>query len=97
MTTDTEITYETKTVRAVRGMESRTIEKWESEGWEVVSQVPAKIRTEITFRRPAPKSRRGLLLSLLLSHYFMVRPVGRISIQARGEDRLHRVLDALPV
>lgn len=62
MTTDTEITYETKTVRAVRGMESRTIEKWESEGWEVVSQVPAKIRTEITFRRPAPKSRRGLLI-----------------------------------
>lgn len=57
MTTDTDIKYETKTVRAVRGMESRTIEKWEGEGWQVVSQVPAKIRTEIMFRRPVPKSR----------------------------------------
>lgn len=57
---DTDIKYETKTVRVVRGMESRTIEKWEGEGWEVVSQAPAKIRTEITFRRPAPKSRRVL-------------------------------------
>lgn len=60
MATDTEITYETKTVRAVRGMESRTIEKWQGEGWEVVSQAPGTIRTELTFRRPAPRSRRLL-------------------------------------
>lgn len=59
-TADTEIAYETKTVRAVRGMESRTIKKWESEGWEVVSQTPGKIKTEISLRRPAPRSRRLL-------------------------------------
>lgn len=57
-TADTEITYETKTVRAVRGMESRTIKKWEDEGWEAISQTPGKIQTEITLRRPAPRSRR---------------------------------------
>lgn len=60
MTMDTEITYETKTVRAVRGLESRTIAKWENDGWEVVSQAPGKIKTEITLRRPAPRSRRLL-------------------------------------
>ncbi|OZD18343.1 DUF4839 domain-containing protein [Rhodococcus sp. 06-156-3C] len=59
-TADTEITYETKTVRAVRGMESRTIKKWEDEGWEAISQTPGKIQTEITLRRPAPRSRRLL-------------------------------------
>jgi hypothetical protein len=59
-TADTEITYETKTVRAVRGMESRTIKKWEGEGWEVVSQTPGKIKTEISLRRPKPTTRRLL-------------------------------------
>lgn len=62
MTTDTEVTYETRTVRAVRGMESRTIKKWEGDGWELVSQTPGKVQTEITFRRPKPKSRRLLWL-----------------------------------
>ena len=62
MTTDTEVAYETRTVRAIRGMESRTIKKWEDDGWELVSQVPGKVQTEITFRRPKPKSRRLLWL-----------------------------------
>jgi hypothetical protein len=60
MPTDTENTYETKTVRAVRGLESRTIEKMESEGWEVITQTPGRLRTEIMFRRPTPRSRRVL-------------------------------------
>lgn len=63
MTTDTEVTYETKTVRAVRGMESRTIKKWETDGWEVVSQSPGKVQTEITFRRPKPKTPRLLWIA----------------------------------
>lgn len=58
MTSDGEVTYETKTVRAVRGMES--IKKWEADGWEFVSQSPGKVQAEITFRRPQPKSRRLL-------------------------------------
>lgn len=55
--TDDDTTFETKTVRAVRGLESRTISKWEREGWEFVSQSPAKLQTELLFRRPKPKSR----------------------------------------
>ncbi|WP_139812295.1 DUF4839 domain-containing protein [Prescottella equi] len=58
MTTDTDVRYETKTVRAIRGMESRTIKKWEDDGWEFVSQAPGKLQAEITFRRPKPKSRQ---------------------------------------
>jgi hypothetical protein len=54
---DEEITYETNTVRAIRGMESRTVAKWESDGWELVSQKPGKLQTEITFRRPKKKTR----------------------------------------
>ena len=54
---DTEVTCETKTIRVIRGMESRTVTKWESDGWELVSQTPGKLRTKFTFRRPTPKSR----------------------------------------
>jgi hypothetical protein len=54
---DAEVTYETKSVRAVRGMESRTVAKWEADGWELVSQSPGRLQTELTFRRPKPKSR----------------------------------------
>lgn len=61
-TTDGNVSYESKTVRAVRGTESRTISKWTADGWEVVSQAPGTIRTEITFRRPVPKSRRSLFV-----------------------------------
>jgi hypothetical protein len=60
MTTDTDVTYETRTVRAIRGTESRTIKKWEGDGWELVSQTPGRVQTEIILRRPKPKSRRLL-------------------------------------
>ena len=81
MTSDTDVTYETKTVRAVRGMESRTIKKWQAAGWEWVSQTPAKVQVEITFRRPRPKSRRlvwiigGVVLVVVLT---VVAVVGAI-------------------
>jgi hypothetical protein len=57
---DAEVTYETKSVRAIRGMESRTVAKWAAEGWELVSQTPGKLQTELILRRPKPKSRRLL-------------------------------------
>lgn len=52
-----DINYETKTVRAIRGLEARTVAKWEKDGWEVVSQATGKLQTEIVVRRPKPKSR----------------------------------------
>ncbi len=60
MTTDTEVQYEERTTRAMRGMESRIIRKWQEDGWELVSQTPGSLQTEVTFRRPKPKSRRLL-------------------------------------
>lgn len=50
------VEYETQTVRAVRGMESRTVAKWEARGWEVVSQSQGRLQTEITFRHPKQKT-----------------------------------------
>jgi hypothetical protein len=52
---DDGVRYVTKTVRAIRGLESRTVSKWEKEGWEVVAQSPGRLQTEITIRRPRPK------------------------------------------
>lgn len=53
---DDGVKYETRTVRTIRGAESRTVSKWEKEGWEVVSQSRGKLQTEITIRRPKPKT-----------------------------------------
>ncbi|MDQ0577173.1 DUF4839 domain-containing protein [Agromyces albus] len=70
---DAEVTYETKTARAIRGMESRTVTKWEADGWELVSQTPGKFQTEISFRRPMPKTRwllwatGGAVLAIVLA------------------------------
>lgn len=50
-----DLKFETKTVRAIRGTESRTIAKWEQEGWEVVGQSTGRLNSEITLRRPQPK------------------------------------------
>lgn len=55
--------FETKSARSMRGMETRTISKWEGEGWELVSQTPGKIQTEILFRRPKRKAPRGVLIA----------------------------------
>ncbi|MGU3645178.1 hypothetical protein ACLBXX_09440 [Microbacterium sp. C23T] len=60
MTTGTDATYENRSTRVLRGLEARTIKKWEDDGWEVVSQEHGKLRTTITFRRPRPKSHRVL-------------------------------------
>lgn len=82
MTTDASVTYETTTIRAVRGMESRTIKKWEADGWEFVSQSPGKVQVEITFRRPRPKSRRLLWIvggAVLVLVFAIIVAVGVVS------------------
>ena len=56
MVDDGGVKYETRTVKAVRGMESRTAAKWECQGWEVVSQKTGKISSELTLRRPKQKT-----------------------------------------
>ncbi|WP_454084250.1 DUF4839 domain-containing protein [Georgenia sp. Marseille-Q6866] len=59
--TEESVKYETKTVRSIRGMESRTAAKWEKEGWEVVSQSQGNLQTEIVLRRPKAKPPWGLI------------------------------------
>ncbi|MDQ0770279.1 hypothetical protein QF031_003028 [Pseudarthrobacter defluvii] len=54
MTTATRVTYETRSVKTVRGLEARTRAKLEQEGWEFLSQEQGKVRSDLTFRRPKP-------------------------------------------
>lgn len=61
--TDDTTSYETRTVRVVRGLEGRTISKWEAQGWEFVSQSRGKLQTDILIRRPKQKLPKGLLLA----------------------------------
>jgi hypothetical protein len=59
--TTTSVKYETKSVKAVRGLETRTRTKLEREGWEFVSLEQGTLRTELTFRRPKPPTPWKLL------------------------------------
>lgn len=56
MTTTTGVKYETKSVKAVRGLEARTRAKLERDGWEFVSQQQGTLGSELTFRRPKPQT-----------------------------------------
>lgn len=55
MTTTTDVKYETRSVKAVRGLEARTRAKLEKDGWEFVSQEQGTVRSELNFRRPKPE------------------------------------------
>lgn len=50
--TDAVTKYDLMTVRSIRGLEARTITKWEKDGWELVSQDATKLQTQLRFRRP---------------------------------------------
>lgn len=48
--------YEVRSARAVRGMEARTITKWEKSGWEFVTQSrDSPMSSTLTFRRQKRK------------------------------------------
>ncbi|WP_435528101.1 DUF4839 domain-containing protein [Microbacterium aurantiacum] len=90
MTTDAEVQYEQRTIRAMRGMESTTIKKWQDDGWELVSQTNGKLRTEIVFRRAKPKSRRllwiigGAAFALILGSIVTVGVISERSAPDEG-------------
>lgn len=48
------VEYETRSVKTVRGMETRARAKIENEGWEFVSQTQGTVRSELNFRRQKP-------------------------------------------
>ncbi|MFJ4006161.1 DUF4839 domain-containing protein [Streptomyces sp. NPDC090023] len=49
-----EVRYEYKVVRTVRGADGLVISKMRKDGWELVEQLPGKVRTTLNFRRPKP-------------------------------------------
>lgn len=51
---DDGVRYELKTVKAVRGLEGRSVSKWHKEGWELVDQIPGTVQTTLEFRRRKP-------------------------------------------
>lgn len=89
--TGNEPRYETRTVRAVRGLEARTRTKVEADGWEFVSQDQGRVQTTLTFRRPAPKSRRllfvigGTVLVLILATIITVGVITERSSPVEAE------------
>ncbi|MFD8591553.1 DUF4839 domain-containing protein [Streptomyces sp. NPDC059637] len=47
-----EIKYEYKTVQTVRGTDGLVTSRMQKDGWELVEQLPGKLRTTLNFRRP---------------------------------------------
>ncbi|MDQ1103742.1 DUF4839 domain-containing protein [Nocardioides zeae] len=46
--------YESKTVQAIRGTESKVAAKWAGDGWELIAEDRGVVRTSLTFRRARP-------------------------------------------
>lgn len=57
--------YEFKSVQALRGRESSAKAKWQTQGWELVSENRGTLRTELSFRRVKPKTLADHLLSVV--------------------------------
>lgn len=57
--------YEFKSVQALRGRVNSAKEKWQSQGWELVSENRGTLRTELNFRRVKPKTLGSHVLSIV--------------------------------
>lgn len=94
MTTTTDVKYETRSVKTVRGMEARTRTKIEKEGWEFVSQTQGTVRSELTFRRPKPEipwkliGIGGGLLALLVIVLLIINALGGGGGASKGAETL---------
>lgn len=82
---DRPVRYELKSVKALRGTESRSIAKWQKQGWELVDQDPSTLYTTLNLRKVKPDVPwklfallGGIVLSLLL--------VGSIVSALGGDD-----------
>ena len=62
---DDHVQYEFKLVKALRGRESSAKAKWQRQGWELVSENPGALRTELNFRRAKPKMIGDYLLGVV--------------------------------
>src|SRR6476659_3605688 len=64
---DDTVQHEFKSVQALRGRESSAKAKWQTHGWEFVSENRGTLRTELNFRRVKPKTAGAYLLSIVAS------------------------------
>jgi hypothetical protein len=62
--------YENKIVQAIRGTEDKTIAKWETAGWQLVSRDQGTFRTALTFRRS--KLKKNLPAAAALAFLLLV-------------------------
>jgi hypothetical protein len=79
------IRYGTKTVKALRGTENRSIAKWQGAGWELVDQNTATLHTTLTFRKPKPKV-PWLAIAALCGVLAVLAAVGGIASLLQGDD-----------
>lgn len=64
-----DVQYEFTSVQAIRGNVSRTIAKWQEDGWELDSQRQGALRTELTFRRVKPTGPWQQLVAFIAAHW----------------------------
>ncbi|MFN8191550.1 MAG: DUF4839 domain-containing protein [Nocardioidaceae bacterium] len=77
---DDDVKYQYKSVQAIRGTEARSISKWQAQGWELVDQTPGKLRTNLRFRKPAPKAPWIPIAALLGLGVLILSIVGIVSL-----------------
>ncbi|MFE5732664.1 DUF4839 domain-containing protein [Streptomyces sp. NPDC056528] len=79
-----EITYEYKTVRAVRGANGLVISKMQKDGWELVEQSQGALRSTLEFRRPK-KPQPWLLIGAVVAGLVVLSVViGAVSALGGG-------------
>jgi hypothetical protein len=48
-------------VKAIRGLEARTVAKWAADGWELAGEITGTISSELSFRRVKRKLSRAVV------------------------------------
>jgi hypothetical protein len=92
---DVEMKYVNKTVTTLRGMEARSVAKWEKEGWELVSQTPAKLlRTTLIFRRPKKPIPKWVWAAVAATVVILGLGITFATIQESNQD--HQQAEASP-
>ncbi|MCG6567121.1 hypothetical protein [Tessaracoccus sp. ZS01] len=90
--------YVTKMVTVVRGLEARSIKKWEDLGWQFVSrdELPM-LRTQLEFRRVKPKTPCLLLSGLAAVGVVGIATLGIMNPGADPNDRAEEPAPAATV
>ncbi|MGC3862301.1 DUF4839 domain-containing protein [Micromonospora chersina] len=82
---DDGVRYEFKSVQTIRGIEARSIAKWQKAGWEFVDQAQGTLRTTLNFRRPKPKV-PWVLIAVAAGVVLLLAIVGGIAGALGGGD-----------